>query len=393
MKLNKTDNKVIELLFISSILIFFNLGFVSISFPIGIYALIRFKGYLSSSFWTKNICWLTLLFLTGSISCIISPVPVTDKTLYFIIQFAYWLCLARMVGEFYPYLNTQQISKCIGWSCVILGVAYLFLGQSSQNSVAFLLVILGPIGLYGFQGKRKIIYGLTILLMMLFNDSRSGLAILVAEISFITTIHISRKRIKKLLIVLSLCIVVFISSSTLRTMTGNAIEPYNKEMALLLKNPEIVQSRDKSWIQRRIQVQKGIQIFKEYPIIGVGANNFTPYTIDIDYSVLRRQIDSNVLDIVSRSSDNRSTHNTYITLLSEFGALGFLWWLLFIGSTIIILYRNIKYLNDFEFGLFICAIGMSVYFYTIAALYGTAAWLFYGLLYGSYRKFKFRKQS
>lgn len=388
MILSKSDNRVIGMLFVCAIMIFLNLGFVSISFPMGIYALYRFNSRLSSSFWNKNICWLTCLFIIGIISCILSPVPFSFKTFYFLFQFGYWLCLARMIGELYPVLDKKQISKCIGWSCLILGAVYIFLRLGTQNAVAFILVVLGPIGINGFEGKKKLYYGLTISMMMLFNDSRSGLAILLAEMLFVSNMHISRKRINYLMAISVASLVIFVSSPYLRTMAGNAIEPYNQEMALLLTNPEIVQSRDKSWLQRKVQVQKGLQIFRDNPVIGIGANNFTLMTIEIDYSDLRHQIDINTLEAVERAADNRSTHNTYITLLSEFGFLGILVWILFIGSAIVLLYKNVKVLSNFEYCVFICALGMSVYFYTIAALYGTAAWLFYGLLYGCYSKYR-----
>lgn len=387
--MNSADKRTIRLLFISALLIFLNLGFVSISFPIGIYALIRFNRRLSSSFWSKNICWLTALFFVGIISCILSPVPFSFKTIYFLIQFGYWLCLARMIGELYPYLDLKQISKCIGWSCLTLGITYISLKLGSQNAVAFILVVLGPIGIYGFNGQTKMYYGLAIALMMLFNDSRSGLAILIAELSVILVLYISRKHIKLLLTLSAILIVFFVGSPSLRTMAGKAIEPYNKDMAILLINPELIQSRDKSWIQRKVQVQKGLQIFKEYPIIGVGPNNFTPTNIDIDYSQISHTIDPNALKVVAKSADNRSTHNTYITLLSEFGLTGILLWSFFIGSIFTVMFKHINMMTEFEILLLISAIGMSVYFYTIAALYGTAAWLLYGLLYGCYRKYKY----
>ena len=108
--------------------------------------------------------------------------------------------------------------------------------------------------------------------------------------------------------------------------------------------------------------------------------------IRINENAISDKIDANVLQAVMKRSDNRSTHNTYITLLSEFGVIGTTLWILFIFPFLWLMYKRLKTINDFEYMIFVTTIGMSVYFYTIAALYGTAAWLFYGLIYGCYKE-------
>ena len=108
--------------------------------------------------------------------------------------------------------------------------------------------------------------------------------------------------------------------------------------------------------------------------------------IRINENAISNKVDANALQAVMKRSDNRSTHNTYITLLSEFGVIGTTLWILFIFPFLWLMYKRLKTINDFEYMILVTTIGMSVYFYTIAALYGTVAWLFYGLIYGCYKE-------
>lgn len=383
--LSKSENNIICLLFLASIMVFINMGGVSCSLPIGFYALWRFRTFPKPSLYSQHLIWLTLLYIIGIISSVFSPVSFGFRSLYFLFQFIYWLLLTRLIGSLYPVLDKRRLSRTIALGCVILGACNLGIGAGTQNSVAFILVIFGPLGLYGLPNiKLQILYGLGIWGIMFFNESRSGLAILSAELLFISSLYVSRKRIKQLVIAMVVLLGTFTASPGLRAIVGNAIEPYNPEMALLLIAPERVQAYDKSWIQRQVQVQKGLQIFTDHPIIGVGPNNFTPMDVNINYGAISDKVDTNVLNAVSKTADNRSTHNTYVTLLSEFGILGTLCWLFFILPFFIAFYKRLATLQDFEFMIFVTAAGLSVYFYTIAALYGTAAWLFYGLIYGSF---------
>lgn len=385
--LGKSENNIICLLFFASIMVFANIGGVSCSLPIGAYALLKFYFKPKPSLFSKHIKWLSYLFLVGVISSIFSSVSFQFRNAYFLAQFLYWLLLARAIGALYPVIDKKQMSWTIVLGCSILGACNLLLGLGTQNSVAFILVVLGPLGMYGLNNRRwQLFYGILLWGLMLFNESRSGLAILTVELLFIMCLHVSKTRVKQIVIVLSVLIGVFVMSPQLRKIAGNIIEPYNEEMAMLLTNPEQVQAYDKSWIQRQVQVQKGIQIFEEYPVIGIGANNFTPMDIRINENAISDKIDANVLQAVMKRSDNRSTHNTYITLLSEFGVIGTTLWILFIFPFLWLMYKRLKTINDFEYMIFVTTIGMSVYFYTIAALYGTAAWLFYGLIYGCYKE-------
>lgn len=389
--LTRRENLLVDLLFLASILIFVNIGPVSISFPIGIIALLYFSRRVKFRLFKNSIVWLTLLFAIGFLSSLLSEIPF-ESNLYFIIQFVYWLLLASMVGEMYACIDKKSMAKFLAGGSVVLGAVYLMFGSASQNSVAFCLVVISPLGLYGLDKKSsKILYSLLLLLYMFFNESRTGFVILVIEMMFVYSrlFHIKNLR---LITIGGIVIVVLFFLTPLHSVVGKAIEPYNEDVGNLLSDPETVFYYDKSWIQRKIQVQKGMQIFKEHPAIGVGPTNFSKLDVNVDISGINA--DDTTLEAVMKGSSNRSTHNSYVTLLSEFGIIGLLAFVFFVIAYLKTVFRNTKSFDDFEYMLFVCVIGMMVYFYTIAALYGTAVWLFYGLIYGYtnlYRKVKYRR--
>lgn len=377
---------LINLLFLTSVLIFLHIGPLSISFPVGVIALLNFSGKVRLRLFQYPFVLLTLLFIVGLISSALSELPFKDN-IYFMVQFLYWLLLAIMVGELYPYINFKLLSRTLAYGSIILGAVYFLLGGATQNSVAFCLVVIAPLGLYGIEKRSgQIIYALVLLFYMLFNESRTGLAILVIEMLFVFSRLFAIHKLTNILLSI-IGTVVLIMTTPLHISLGEAIEPYNPDMALLISDPDAVFYSDKSWIQRKIQVQKGMQIFEEHPLIGIGPSNFSKLEIDIDVSNMQG-VDADALNAALSRADFRSSHNSYVSLLSEFGIIGTLFFLLFIFKFLIIAFRNSKRLDDFEFLLLVCCIGMCLYFYNITALYGTSAWLFYGLLCGYINKYR-----
>lgn len=382
MILSKTDNRLINLLFLSALLIFIKIGPVSASFPVGVVTLLHFFSRIRwDQLVRQPLIWLLFLFFVGTISSIISEVHFDFSVFYMLIQFFYWLLLTCLVGQLYPYLNKQLLSKVIAYCSVLLGLANLFLGVATQNSVAFILVIISPLGVFGFRRSIfKLAYVLILLAIMLFNESRTGMLVLFVEALFIIARVFRLRNMRIVILFVGMVVALIIGNPSIRESIGSMIAPYNTDVAELLTNREGVLTTDKSWLQRRIQIQKGLQIVKKHPYVGIGPGNFSRIDMNIDFSGL--DIDDGVLNSLVNKANHRSTHNTYITLLSEFGIIGTVLFALFLLSYFWTVLRYSKYMDDFDYVLFVSTIGMCVYFYTIASLYGTISWLFFGLIYG-----------
>ena len=62
-------------------------------------------------------------------------------------------------------------------------------------------------------------------------------------------------------------------------------------------------------------VQKGLKLFEESPIIGVGASRFRKESVELELS--------GVFRFYSQSSfDRKSAHNSYVGFLAESGLIG-----------------------------------------------------------------------
>jgi O-antigen ligase len=136
--------------------------------------------------------------------------------------------------------------------------------------------------------------------------------------------------------------------------------------------------RDKSWQGRLVQVQKGLALFKENPVFGAGLGQFKYTGAEVDMpdvygggkSVIR----------------GTSSHNSYIQLLAEGGlmltipfALLLVWLVGAGGWTAIGMARQGEW---WGLALVVGLVGMSVHFWTLSGLTGTAPWFVYGTTAG-----------
>ena len=134
--------------------------------------------------------------------------------------------------------------------------------------------------------------------------------------------------------------------------------------------------RDKSWLQRKLLISKGKEIFAKHPFIGIGPMNFRYYDSKLEeYSTF------NFLQGNSRELYNsRSAHNSYIQVLTEFGLVGFIFFLVIIFRPIYFFWRNFNSATlKVEHLPIVCLIGISIHFYAISAFTGAIPWLVIGL--------------
>jgi O-antigen ligase len=132
---------------------------------------------------------------------------------------------------------------------------------------------------------------------------------------------------------------------------------------------------DKSWMIRRLQVQKAGDIFEDHPLLGVGPGQFRFQTVELGMPDV----------LASRSAfefNDVSAHNSYIQFLAEGGLLftvpyvAFLLWLALAGfrASVNLLRRG----EIWGLCLYASLAGMSVHFWTIAGLTTTGPWFLYG---------------
>ena len=386
---NGVEQSLLTLLFATSTLIFVKLGAVSLSFPFGLllllYVAITTLGKLKV---TSKSKWLLYFILVGIISSTTSSFGVDYATVYFWIQLFYWLFLSTYVSNVYTKVNWTIISRVLAVCTILIGILFLLVVPGlTQNGVSFLMVLAGPLGLYGIKKRiLKIGYVFLLLALILLNTSRSGAIILFIQICGLLLLHnINKRKIIRLMWIVIVAIYIFMLPP-IRSTVGEWVAPWSPDLSQLLINPHKTITEDKDWLQRRFQVQKGLQIFSNHPLLGIGYNNFIKEEVNNNLNVFTN-IDANLLNIVEQGSHYRVSHNTYISILSETGILGSFFILIFFIGILKVFLKHLDQLkNTFEAYLFISFCGILIYYYSISGFYGTMEWLLFGMLTGAARK-------
>ena len=374
----------------------------SITFYLFIVAGARIGAFWAGSFKGKPL--LISFFLMALISTILAPsmlrYPGYFASVKILIQYGYWI----FVGIFFITQNKRidflQISKWIFFGIVAATIGFYVLSfrvssslfefntGASRNSYVFNLLSSIPLSFYFIVnkwGKKTALWFMPVFLMvMLSNGGRSGAILILIQLLLISTIIYPafQKNVKILLAVFML--LYFVSKSDASQQYLNAladqVEPINPRFADLLRGEgDGDLTFDKSWLVRKLMVDKGLEIFQEHPVFGIGPNNFNNYDSKLstlkDYDRLKGQNEE--------FFNSRSAHNSYVQLLSELGLPGLLLMMSMLFIPVILFFRkfffgkiNINYLP------IVSLLGISIHFYAIAALTGAIAWMVIGLSWG-----------
>lgn len=346
--------------------------------------------------------YLFLAFLTvGFISSIFTPVvdrhPGFFSAVLILIQFIYWITLASFLIKNYFRINLIELSKWMFIGTLIyIFVFFIFpfnfeLGFASiefkpgRNALVFNLLSSIPLSFYYILkrwGKKGALIGLFFfLLVMLSTNGRAGSIIFLIQALLIIGIVYIKVQKNFRLILIMLC-TVFVLSQTDSYQAQMLILSYQVDKinprlgALLRLGDDGSLKRDKSWLQRKLLISKGKEIFAKHPFIGIGPMNFRYYDSKLEeYSTF------NFLQGNSRELYNsRSAHNSYIQVLTEFGLVGFIFFLVIIFRPIYFFWRNFNSATlKVEHLPIVCLIGISIHFYAISAFTGAIPWLVIGL--------------
>ncbi len=363
-----------------------------------------FIGLRIGIYWTNNFrgkIFLLLFLLAALISTISAPLmprhPGIFASIKILIQYIYWV----MVGLFFisqkKRIDLLQVSKwifygiftatfCFYFSSVKFGggIFEINLGQS-RNTYVFNLLCTIPISFYylvNSWGKKKTVWFIPLyILIMLFTGGRSGAVLIILQMLFVASIiYPSVQRTAKIMIpIFALLYLVSQSASTqiYLDVLADQVETINPRFANLLRGEEDGDlSSDKSWLVRKLMVDKGIEIFKEFPVRGIGPNNFDYFDSKL--------ATYNQYDRLSGASEeflnSRSAHNSYIQLLAEMGLPGLLLMLSMLFIPQVFFFKKF-FLNNMtlQYLPLVSLFGISMHLYAISAFTGAIAWIIIGL--------------
>lgn len=308
-----------------------------------------------------------------------------------LIRYLYWI-LVFVITAYFANQDTvlEKIPTVFAWSILLLALlrwgevilygnagAWTGTHLMTQNSYGFQFSTFSPfilIKIFQQRGGKKVFWILAMLIVWA-----------------AAAINSSRGSWVAIGIGLAVCMLMFFFSRPRKVLGGFLVLILVGGVGAVLWNviPEAAATigeransfqsldEDKSYVIRQVMVQKGLRLFQESPLIGVGANRFTLTWTDLD-----------IPDLLATRSlqefETKNSHNSYIQFLAEFGLVGSIPF----GLMLIILVfsgykttrRSILRNNLIPLSIFLSFIQMSIHMWVITALTGTITWFIYGLM-------------
>ena len=307
-----------------------------------------------------------------------------------IIHFAYWLLVFVVTAYFTSRQDLlPRVSRVLGWAVFGLGLVRLFEAVAwgkigawtgtelmAQNSYGFgfsmfFPFLLAPI--VASKGGSRLLMILRLLLVgaaVLINGSRSSWITVSVEVMAFALLY-TLANPKKLGWSLAIVALSALALLAFQFAPDQVTAAFDERFGTFQKLEE-----DKSFMIRELMVQKGVKLFRESPLIGVGVSRFTKESTPLNIP--------RVLSYADQSHfDSKSAHNSYIAFLAETGLAGslpFVTLLLVLGlrglkSSLALARRGQVY----ALGIYAGFLGMSVHMWSINSLTNTANWFLYGL--------------
>lgn len=374
--------------------------FIAIGLRIGSFWAVSFRGK------TLLILFLLLAFSSSLLAPYIARNPGFFDNVKILIQYAYWIFVSFFFITQYKRIDFVQISKWIFWGILAAtigfyfysvkfgwGIFQVYLG-STRNDFVFNLLCFIPISFYyiieNWSKKKVVLFVPIFLLIMLFTGGRSGAVLIFLELLLVLTIvYPAVLKLAKVMIPLFGLLFIISQSDTSQIYLdalANQVESINPRFANLLRGEgDGDLSLDKSWLIRKLMVDKGIEIFKEYPVRGIGVNNFHYYDSELASFSRYDRLGSETVEFFN----SRSAHNSYIQILSEMGLLGLFVLIALIAIPLSFFLRSFFTGEmDFSYLPLVSLLAISMHLYAITALTGANTWMIIGLSWAILQKRK-----
>ena len=348
------------------------------------------------------LIWVGVFFSTVLNGIVSFGLKIDSGGVATIIRYAYWLLVFVITsyfvsrGEIMP-----RLSGLLGWSVFLLAV--LRLGEAlifgrygnfsqprllSQNNYGMQFSTFSPfllIMVFQQRGWKRLLAIIANLLLwgaVAVNGSRGSWVSILIGLGICLAMFFFSKPRKLFGLVFLLFLVLALTFVTVNIFPEISVVVNNRFQSFQTLE------EDKSVLIRELMVQKGLLLFEESPLIGVGGNRFRQSSASLE-------IPLGLSYETEAYFNRRSSHNSYIEFLAEFGLLGAIpYGLLLIilvvqGTkvTLVALRQN----DVIPLAVLLSLIQMSTHLWAISALANTATWFVYGLIGAvimSYRKIK-----
>lgn len=325
--------------------------------------------------------WLALSLVAASIISVIdtNAEKSVDISLIVLPNYILWFSMIFFLPNLLQRINFYHIYKGISFGLGTLLMANIFndflksfvpfLRFPDNNGFAYMAIVFSPIVFYYLNSKKKIyfyLFSLTILFALLLFERRAGFVIVGLEfILFHSIKNINFKSILKVLLIGLLLISVLQFQSVRNYIFGRSERIYS-----LLYQREESKLTDQSELVRKAMVEKGLIIFREHPLTGIGLNNFIDYDVSIPLNFEGGEI------LRSKNLSQKSAHNSYVAFLTGGGLFLFIPLIIMfvlIGYKLVI---NISSFHNYQIVVLLGFIGMIIHLYYISAIINIFTWFY-----------------
>lgn len=339
---------------------------------------------------SSRVLLLPVFFGIGAVLSVLNIIESSSvslaSSLRVLPNYIYWCLLVIMLVNLNKYIDLKKISKYTAIGVCISIVYYLaqdslrglslILNGLTPNSFSFIMICFTtPAFIYLSVVKKSKKLGfifLAISLLLLVSEGRRAGTVLVLVPSIVALIF-TKLEVKSLAWGFILFMFSFFLLQTTSVKSG--VETLNPRIYRLLYESEDMATEDFSFLVRRLQVEKALLIFKDYPYTGIGLNNFINYSVDFEGNFEGS-------DIVMRKAkmNKKSAHNSYVHILAEGGLF------LLVPLLILLLYNLYQFVvkynqrSQIENAYYWSFTGMCVHLYFITGIVNVYAWFLIGIV-------------
>ncbi len=305
-----------------------------------------------------------------------------ERALIVLPNFMYWsLMIIIFVNVLLPAgliskYSLESLSKFIAIGVLLSLIFYEFknvlnfpfIKYNTPNSYAFTLVCYSAIGVTYIRQKygktRMLIYVAIILLSMLFLERRAGFVLVFSSVFM--ALNFNNISLKTLYSFGFSILFVFIILQL--SIVENFLYDASPRIHESIYESENIATQDQSYLTRLAMVEKGIIIFSENPLTGIGLSNFPTHYVAIPGNFEGSEL------VIRKDLSNKSGHNSYIALLAEGGLFIIVPFLLLIAFNLYHFVIDFKKRTNLESAFYWSFLAMVIHIYLISEIFNVFAW-------------------
>ncbi len=350
-----------------------------------IFLFIFYKVIQSKAVFKINTLQQTIAILFG-IGAILSVINIQNKSsiaisnalqvlpnyLYWVVVMIFFVSQRNLIVKNYYY-----ISKGIMIGIMIL-IPYNFIQYSiptspfhlwiTENNFSFLCICFTPIAVYHIKAEYNVKYAYIFAFICILANAYAGRRIGTTFVFFgcLLTMGVGKNAITSAIRIL--VIVVAVVGLLQLDIAKEQLMKISPRVYDMFYNSEAIATEDRSLLFRKAMVEKGLTIFENNMITGIGLNNFS-----LDNTGLSGNFEG--AKYVANKDLHKSAHNSYILLLAEGGLAVFVPFILILLSIMLSFVFYLRKIPPFFKPIFIGILFMSIHLYYISAIVNIFTWV------------------